>query len=367
MAPAVEPWWKEVHEAAQRLASTLEAAALQASRDGVYQPPPGAPTPKRTRRPGSLRHLAEIIRTHRLAPGMSMDKDIVARVLGGDLRYITEPTAVVAVAHASCLIAGVAFTDDDARRLRSACAYVAALVRDAEEADRRAPGLVPVLVEPPRPLVRTAATPLMRPGVRRPARMVVTAVAAAVVVVLISAGAAIVGASGGETPPVGATVAASTNPNCTQDAPPSGSDLLAVPHQHPSGDAKMNDWWPNDRAVEMVAYRPRQFEALVHAGRPNIWDLVILRSCLPLIAGRPYRLTLTASADVPVTVRVRVQEPNGVAMSFSTDLRLGPRPQRLDADLTGSTTSRQGELMFQVGGQATDYRLRVTDIALTGG
>jgi hypothetical protein len=116
----------------------------------------------------------------------------------------------------------------------------------------------------------------------------------------------------------------------------------------------------------MGMYGLHQFEATVHSGRPNIWDVVILRSCLPLLAGLPYRLTFTAWANSPVTVRVRVQEPDGVAMSFSTDLHLGPRPQHVDEPLVASGTSRQGELMFQVGGQSADYRLRVTGISLIG-
>jgi len=68
---------------------------------------------------------------------------------------------------------------------------------------------------------------------------------------------------------------------------------------------------------------------------------------------------------MPVTVRMRVQEPEGVVMSFSTDMRLGPQPQRLDVPFVARATTRQGELMFQVGGHPANYQLRVTDITLT--
>ncbi|MGW4945898.1 hypothetical protein ACWEOZ_30450 [Actinoplanes sp. NPDC004185] len=143
MPEPLAPWWKEAHDAARLLASSLEAAAANATRDGVYAPPPGSPPPRRRRRPGSLRHLAEVIRTGRLAPGVSVDKDIVAGVLAGDLRYLTQPVLVTAVARAAHLIARVPFDEADAERLTVACAHVGALVEAAEEADRRAPSLLP--------------------------------------------------------------------------------------------------------------------------------------------------------------------------------------------------------------------------------
>lgn len=80
--------------------------------------------------PGSLRHLAEVIRTYRLCPGYSMDKDDVAAVLAADLRYVTRPPMVVATAHACSLIAGVPFGDAEARRLRVACAWVQELATE---------------------------------------------------------------------------------------------------------------------------------------------------------------------------------------------------------------------------------------------
>jgi hypothetical protein len=162
------------------------------------------------------------------------------------------------------------------------------------------------------------------------------------------------------------TAAPTVNPNCFKDAPSADTDLLDVPHRHPgdAASARMNDWWPNNDHIEMGTYGLRNFEATVRAGRTNIWDLVIVRSCLPLLAGRRYRLALIAWANTPVTVRVRVQEPEGVVRSFSTDMRLGPQPQRLDVPFVAQASTRQGELMFQVGGVPTDYQLRVTGITL---
>ncbi|GAB7045682.1 hypothetical protein [Catenuloplanes indicus] len=147
MAARPAPWWKQVDDAAALIASAVNAAAARAGRDGTYSPPRGSPPPRRRRRAASLRHLAEVIRTYRMAPGRAVDKDDVAGVLAGDLRHLTDPVTVVAVARASHRIAGVPFGADDARRLTVAVDYLNALLAAAHEADRRAPDLLPV----PRP------------------------------------------------------------------------------------------------------------------------------------------------------------------------------------------------------------------------
>lgn len=139
-----DPWWQRVDEAAQLITSTVNAAAARAGRDGTYAPPPGSPPPRRRRRPASLRHLAEVIRTHRMAPGAAVDKDIVGGVLAGDLRHLSDPVTVVAVARASHHIAGAPFTDTDAQRLTVAVERLNTLIETAQETDTRAPDLLPV-------------------------------------------------------------------------------------------------------------------------------------------------------------------------------------------------------------------------------
>ena len=143
MTEPMAPWWREVREAADLVASLIGAAAARAGRDGRYTPPPGVPVPRRRRKAGSLRHLAEVIRAHRLAVGMSVDKDTVAGVLAGELRFLTDQTLVVAVVRAAHLISGDPFTDADAQRLAVACDRMVTLVEKATEADRRAPELLP--------------------------------------------------------------------------------------------------------------------------------------------------------------------------------------------------------------------------------
>ena len=139
------PWWVRAHDAAGLVASMVNVAVTRAERDGSYVPPPGVPAPRRRRKAGSLRHLAEVIRTNRLAPGVAVDKDIVAGVLAGDLRHITDKIAVIAVARASHLVAGVPFDAADAARLGVACERVAMLIEQAREADLHAGDRVPTV------------------------------------------------------------------------------------------------------------------------------------------------------------------------------------------------------------------------------
>lgn len=188
-----QPWWRDVDEAAHLVSSLVGAAVGRAAREGAYAPPPGAPEPRRRRTPASLRHLAEVIRAHRLAPGVSVDKDMVAAVLTGDHRQVSDPATVVAVARAAHLIAGTRFDDDDARRLTVACERVADLVERAREADRRVPGLLPA-VRLPEGTPPPAAGPVVleayfatRGGRRRwPAAGVVAGTAAAAAAVAVA-------------------------------------------------------------------------------------------------------------------------------------------------------------------------------------
>ncbi|BEL06295.1 hypothetical protein Q0Z83_044860 [Actinoplanes sichuanensis] len=144
MRETLSPWWSEVHEAAQLLASRLNALVSHAAQNGAYTPPPGTPAPRRRRQPASLRHLAEVIRTHRLAPGLSVDKNDIAAVLAGDPKSVTEPALVLAVARAAHLIAGAPLDPADADRFVVAAAHVSALVDAARQADERSPDLMPV-------------------------------------------------------------------------------------------------------------------------------------------------------------------------------------------------------------------------------
>ncbi|MFF5082773.1 hypothetical protein ACFY36_37520 [Actinoplanes sp. NPDC000266] len=139
------PWWREVDDAVALLSSMLNSAAGRAERDGRYVPPPGAPVPRRRRRPASLRHIAEVIRTHRFAVGVAVDKDDVARVLAAEPRALADPVLVVAVVRACHQISGQEFGLPDAARFAAAAARITALTEAARAADERAPFLVPAM------------------------------------------------------------------------------------------------------------------------------------------------------------------------------------------------------------------------------
>lgn len=119
---------READELARELVALLAEATSRARREGVYRPPPGRPRPRRRRQPGSLRHLAEVIRANGLCRGVAVDKDIVGAVLAGDPRYLVNPEVVVAVVRACGLIHDVAVTREQTDALVSRCARLAVLM-----------------------------------------------------------------------------------------------------------------------------------------------------------------------------------------------------------------------------------------------
>ncbi|MET0496412.1 MAG: helix-turn-helix domain-containing protein [Actinoplanes sp.] len=154
---------------------------------------------------------------------------------------------------------------------------------------------------------------------------------------------------------------------CFSDAPPAGSDLMDVPHYRPDGDPKyIQDWWSSDSRAALGASSVRSWEATVRGGSANKYDLIVLRSCLPLVGGRGYKLTMTVSADQEVAILVKVQEPMGVSTSANEDVRIGPQPRRLEFAVHGARTARDGEVTFHLGGTPKDFQIKVSDVSLVG-
>ncbi|GAB3433180.1 hypothetical protein [Actinophytocola sediminis] len=133
MADDVDQWWVEVQEARQLLTSFLGGLAARARSHGAYTPLPGSTVTRR--RPGSLRHLDEVIRRNRWYFGA--DKDMIGALLGGKLVYLTNPTLVLAVARACCAITGDELTIDDTHALIAASQRITVLVAEAHAADDR--------------------------------------------------------------------------------------------------------------------------------------------------------------------------------------------------------------------------------------
>ena len=391
MTEQLAPWWKQVDEAAQLITSTVNAAVAKAGRDGVYVPPPGAPPPRRRRLAASLRHLAEVIRAHRMAPGTAVDKDVVARVLAGELRHLTDPVAVVAVARASHHIAGVPFGADDAQRLTVAVAHLNTLLEAAHEADRRAPDLLPV----PRPasalatrvvtrrpteevtgligLVQPASPPAGRPDPRPPSRrarrrfgLAGWAVLLAVFAAGVLAGVAGSRFTGSPRPAAGATVAASSPACQAPGAPRPSGPVVMGPPGTPAGESVRRDWWAN--VVTMgLTITPTGFVAAVPAGSTIPSELIVIRSGIALTAGHRYRLDFTATSDRPLDILLRVQDktPPHFRPSLLESVPVSRTPCRRSYTFTAGTTTSPvtGEVTFQLGGVGA-HTLTVDDAVL---
>lgn len=124
---AVTPRWQDADEAVQSLVATLTAAAAQTADRSARKRPRGRTRPKSTRR-----HIAEVIRGHRLAPGLRVDRNMVAALFLGHRDLVTNPVLVVAVAQACSIIAGRKLSAKKAARMRAASLRVAELIAYAE-------------------------------------------------------------------------------------------------------------------------------------------------------------------------------------------------------------------------------------------
>jgi hypothetical protein len=384
------PWWKRVDDAAQLITSTVNAAASRAGRDGVYAPPRGAPPPRRKRRAASLRHLAEVIRTHRMAPGVAVDKDVVARVLAGDPRYLSDPVAVVAVARASHHIAGQPFGEDEVQRLTVAVDHLNALLEAAREADRRAPDLLPVR-RPPSALIereadrgRTAWHEAEVIGVARPMtssatlagpsdpplpsrrpRLRLGPTSWAVLLAVFAAGV-LVGVTGSRLADTLQRGTPARSAAClpSGDSRPAGSVVMGPPGT-PAGTSMRPNWWANAVTVGLTP-TPTGFVAVVPAGPTLPHELLAIRSGITLTAGHRYRFDFTATGDRPVTILLRIQDkaPPLYRPALVESAPIGPAPCRRSYTFTADATSpATGEVTFQLGGQGA-YTLTVNDAVL---
>src|SRR5262249_60983041 len=102
------------------------AAAAQKPGRSARTPPRGRTRPKSTRR-----HIAEVIRAHRLAPGLRVDRNMIAALFFGHRDLVTNPVLVVAVAQACSIIAGRKLSAKKAARMRAASMRVANLIARA--------------------------------------------------------------------------------------------------------------------------------------------------------------------------------------------------------------------------------------------
>jgi hypothetical protein len=132
------PRWHEADEAVESLVATLVAEAARTADRSVRKRPRGRTRSKR-RPKSTLRHIAEVVRAHRLAPGLRVDRNMVAALFMGHRDLVTNPVLVVGVAQACGIIAGRKVTAKKVARLRAASNRVAKLIARAEADTRLVP------------------------------------------------------------------------------------------------------------------------------------------------------------------------------------------------------------------------------------
>ncbi|SNY70216.1 carbohydrate binding domain-containing protein [Paractinoplanes atraurantiacus] len=173
-----------------------------------------------------------------------------------------------------------------------------------------------------------------------------------------AAGAQGAGAQAAGAQAAGAQAAAAPDTCLPSDHPaPAGPDVLS---------RAAAAWWANDtEAASVSGGEGHRFRADVATGTKTPGDVVIVKSDVDLVQGRPYTLAFTASTDRATTIRVRVQDsPPTYQESYTRDLPVDTTACRHEYRFVAARTSAHSELTFQVGGHAEDFRLEVADVAL---
>ncbi|MFI5937902.1 glycoside hydrolase family 9 protein [Actinoplanes sp. NPDC051494] len=108
--------------------------------------------------------------------------------------------------------------------------------------------------------------------------------------------------------------------------------------------------------------------ATVPSGLPNPWDAGIGQNNVTLTAGASYTLSFDATAGPGATVRAAVQLGEEPYTSYlARDAALTPTRQHLEYTFTAPADTALGQVAFQVGGAAAEYRLCLDNVSLIGG
>ncbi|MGI5183136.1 hypothetical protein ACQEVZ_43455 [Dactylosporangium sp. CA-152071] len=157
MTEALTPRWQEADEAVHSLVAVLVAEAARTADRSARKRPRG-----RTRSKSTRRHIAEVVRAHKLAPGLRVDRNMVAALMLGHRDLISNPVLVVAVAQACGIITGRKLAPKRAARLRAASVRVGKLIARANAETIRVPAPRPAPV-PPAPSVPSAPSAEVAP------------------------------------------------------------------------------------------------------------------------------------------------------------------------------------------------------------
>ncbi|MFI5908117.1 hypothetical protein [Dactylosporangium sp. NPDC051541] len=160
MTDAVTRRWQEADDAVESLIAALTAAVVRAEERSRKRP--RGRRPKRQSK-STRRYLAEVIRSRRLAPGLTVDRNMIAALFTGHRELIGNPVLVAAVAEACGIIAGRKLSAKELERFRDASRRTARLIARAQAAGPAAETPKPDPVPPPATVVARAAIPAPAP------------------------------------------------------------------------------------------------------------------------------------------------------------------------------------------------------------
>ncbi|ABF91186.1 endoglucanase [Myxococcus xanthus DK 1622] len=126
----------------------------------------------------------------------------------------------------------------------------------------------------------------------------------------------------------------------------------------------VSPWWSGPNTQSRVENARLRVD--VGGGTANPWDALIGQDDIPLVNGRAYTLSFTASASVSTTVRVTVQlESAPYTAPLDRQITLDGTSRRFTFPFTSTLATQAGQVTFQMGGRATGFSAFIDDISLT--
>ncbi|ADO75074.1 glycoside hydrolase family 6 protein [Stigmatella aurantiaca] len=123
-------------------------------------------------------------------------------------------------------------------------------------------------------------------------------------------------------------------------------------------------WWNN--APTQVRVENGRLRVDVASGTANLWDAIIGQSGIPLVSGKAYTLSFSASASASLSVRTTVQqEPAPYTAVLTQQFSIDGTSRRFSFPFTSSLGTPQGQVTFQLGGRSAATTVFLDDISLT--
>ncbi|WP_308201378.1 glycoside hydrolase family 9 protein [Sphaerisporangium perillae] len=170
-----------------------------------------------------------------------------------------------------------------------------------------------------------------------------------------ASGANTTSASGTNTAPATARAA-------TSAADPEGPEQIV----NGTFDSGSDPWWHTDGIT--FGTSGGRLCADIPGGTVNPWDAIIGQNDIPLVKGETYAFSLYGSADPAKVGRVLVQLPVDPYTAYLTaNPELTPDGATYSYAFTSPVDLTNGQVVFQLGGSATPWRLCVDDVSLKGG